>query len=112
MKRIYLALIIFVFTGLFISAKSKNESGIITTNYSSDKKFYSVVYVESDFSNSDIFAFFPDCPDGYHLISIETYIFMEKNQSIKRVYIFTNEDSIKTFSVSGTSQTYKILNYY
>ena len=81
------------------------KNGFVTEDYSSDKQFYVVVCRENNVDSEKIFTFIPDAPEGYHLISIETYIIMEGKDHIKRVYLFTNNPNINSFSVSSTSQT-------
>ena len=81
------------------------KNGVINDNYSTDKEFYVVVVRENNVDSEDIFAFIPDAPEGYHLISIETYVIMEGKDHIKRVYLFTKNPNITTFGVSSAIQT-------
>ena len=106
-KVIFLSILLMLQTFLFAyDQKSINfKNGVITDNYSKDKEFYVVVARENNVDSEDIFTFIPDAPEGYHLISIETYLIMEGKDHIKRVYIYTKNQNITTFSVSSAIQT-------
>ena len=107
-KKLFLIISIIInFSMCFAAEKKQNPEDIksITSNYSSDKTFYVVYARENGLSGDNIFTLIPEAPEGYHLISIETYIIMEGRDHIKRVYIFTNKNEITSFSVSSAIQT-------
>lgn len=105
-KLILLLSILINFSFCFAEKKqAPEEFKSVITNYSSNKEYYVVYVRENGLAGEKIFPLIPEAPEGYHLISIETYIIMEGRDHIKRVYIFTNRSDITTFSVSSAIQT-------
>lgn len=106
-KLICILLTLLTFNLVFAYEKTKTDfhNGLIGSSTSPDGKFYVAVYRENNVDSAEIFLNMPEAPEGFHLIAIETYIIMEGKDHIKRVYTFTNDDSIKSFSVTSCSQT-------
>ena len=105
MKKLFF-LICFLVSSLAFSASGKTNfgNGVFGTSVQNGG-FYFVVLRGNDVDSENIFTIIPDSPEGYHLIGIETYLIMEGKDHIKRIFIFSNDESIKSFSLAGAIQT-------
>ena len=81
------------------------DTNTVISNYSADKSLYTVVVQNKEINSVNVFTEIPTAPEGYHLISIETYFIYEGKDNIKRVYLFSNNSEIKGFSVTSAIQT-------
>lgn len=101
----FITLLTFNFAFGYDKTKTDFRNGLIGSSTSPDGKFFIAVCRENNVDSAEIFLNMPEAPEGFHLIAIETYIIMEGKDHIKRVYTFTNDDSIKSFTVTSASQT-------
>lgn len=101
MKRLFILFALLILSSFIYAA----DTNTVVSNYSADKSLYAVVVQNKDINSVNVFTEIPPAPEGYHLISIETYFIYEGKDNIKRVYLFTNNSEIKGFSVTSAIQT-------